>query len=95
MKHESCKFITFYKFSVTVILMNFENYESDYISPRCAKCKDEFYWDDTVVTVNGDVYHEHCVTLVPTSYIALIDGEYLGEVEEDEPIMANCIFDEL
>jgi len=63
--------------------------------PKCNACNDEFVWNDDVVIVNDEYYHKDCLTLVPAGFYALLDGEPLGETENDEGQMAFEIFEEL
>ena len=51
---------------------------------RCEACDETFSWNDEVVLVNDGVYHKDCVTLYPTGYYAMLDGEPLGETENDD-----------
>ena len=63
--------------------------------PKCKACDDKFVWNDDVVIVDDECYHKDCLTLVPMGFYALLDGEPLGETENDEGDMACEIFDEL
>lgn len=51
---------------------------------ECPACKDPFEWDHEVVLVNDALYHTHCVDLYPTGYVAFLNGEYLGETDNDD-----------
>ncbi|GAB0167478.1 hypothetical protein LSPCS325_09150 [Lysinibacillus sp. CTST325] len=55
---------------------------------RCEACKETFGWRDDVVLVNDEVYHKDCVDLYPTGYYAMLDGEPLGETENEDGSMA-------
>ncbi|MFJ8099373.1 hypothetical protein [Lysinibacillus sp. NPDC096212] len=50
----------------------------------CEACKETIGWNDDVVLVNDEVYHKDCVELYPTGYYAMLDGEPLGETENDD-----------
>lgn len=62
---------------------------------KCASCEDKFEWNDEVVIVEDNLYHKDCVSLYPTGYVAYIDGEFLGETENDDGQMAYEIIDDL
>lgn len=62
---------------------------------KCAACSDPFEWDDTAVIVGDDVYHNHCIDLYPTGFVAYIDGEWIGETENDDGQMAYDVIDGL
>lgn len=61
---------------------------------ECASCMESFKWDDDVIQVKDKYYHEKCVTLYPTGFLAFLDGDCLGETENDNGEMAYSIFDE-
>ncbi|KAB8139288.1 hypothetical protein F9U64_01295 [Gracilibacillus oryzae] len=61
---------------------------------RCESCNDPINWDDTVILVEDDVYHKDCVELYPTGYFAMIDGEPIGETENDNGGVAWEYFDD-
>ena len=61
----------------------------------CKACDDEFLWNDDVIVVDDELYHKDCVTLYPTGFIAFIDGECLGETENEDGQMAFEIIDDL
>lgn len=48
-----------------------------------------------MVLVEEHAYHKDCVTLYPSGFVAFIDGEYLGETENDDGQMACEIIDDL
>lgn len=58
---------------------------------RCEECYETFKWDEDVVSVNDDYYHKQCVELVPIGYAVYVDGEYIGEMEDED--MACFILD--
>ena len=60
----------------------------------CKACDDKFQWHDQVVIVNDEPYHKDCLTLYPTGYIAFLDGEPLGETENDDGKDASELFPE-
>lgn len=51
---------------------------------RCEACKDTFGMFDEVILVNDEIYHKDCVDLYPTGFFAMIDGESLGETENED-----------
>ncbi|MFF2174950.1 hypothetical protein ACFVT8_00570 [Lysinibacillus sp. NPDC058147] len=55
---------------------------------RCEACEETFSWKDDVVLVNDEIYHKDCVDLYPTGYYAMLDGEPLGETENEDGSMA-------
>ena len=57
---------------------------------KCGACEETFDWDDDVILVNDEIYHKSCVTLYPTGYFAMLDGEPLGETENEDGSMAFC-----
>lgn len=61
---------------------------------RREACDETFSWNDEVVLVNDEVYHKDCVTLCPTGYYAMLDGEPLGETENDDGSSAYDILNE-
>lgn len=61
----------------------------------CKACDDAFKWDDNVIVVDDELYHKDCVTIYPTGFVAFIDGELLGETENDDGEMAFEIIDGL
>ena len=61
---------------------------------QCAACSENFQWDDDVVEVRDEFYHKDCVELYPISYFAMLDGEPLGETENDGVDPAYDIFSE-
>ncbi|MFF5816381.1 hypothetical protein [Lysinibacillus capsici] len=61
---------------------------------RCKACEETFTWNEDVILVNDDVYHKDCVELYPTGYFAMLDGEPLGETENEDGSMAFDILDE-
>jgi hypothetical protein len=62
---------------------------------KCASCEEKFVWNDDVIIVEDDLYHKDCVELYPTGYFAMLDGEPLGETENDDGQMACEIIDGL
>ncbi|WP_197046693.1 hypothetical protein [Oceanobacillus salinisoli] len=62
---------------------------------KCFYCDEEFVWDDYVVIVEDELYHKDCVELYPTGYFAMLDGEPLGETENEDGQMASEIIDDL
>lgn len=62
---------------------------------KCKVCEDQFEWNDQVVIVDDDLYHVDCVTLYPTGFFAMLEGEPLGETENDDGQMACEIIDTL
>lgn len=61
---------------------------------RCRECEETFSWDDDVIRISDDVYHKKCVELYPTGYVAFIDGNFIGETENDDGSSAYDILDE-
>jgi len=55
---------------------------------KCGACVEAFNWDDDVILVNDEIYHKDCVTLYPTGYFAMLDGDPLGETENEDGSMA-------
>lgn len=62
---------------------------------KCVACADDFRWNDEVVIVADEVYHKDCLDLYPTGFYAMLDGEMLGETENDDGQMACEIIDTL
>jgi hypothetical protein len=62
---------------------------------KCTACEDRFYWNDNVIIVDDELYHKDCVELYPIGYIAMLDGEPLGETENEDGQMACDIIDGL
>lgn len=62
---------------------------------KCKACEDLFKWDDTVVIVDDEAYHKYCLELYPTGYYAMLDGEPLGETENEDGQIACEIIDGL
>lgn len=62
---------------------------------ECAACKDEFLWDDDVVIVDDSFYHKDCIDIYPIGYFAMLDGNPLGETENDDGQMACEVIDDL
>lgn len=54
------------------------------VKNECTACKDKFIWNDEVILVNNELYHKDCLTLYPTGFVAFLDGEFLGETENDD-----------
>lgn len=61
---------------------------------RCKACEETFTWNEDVILVNDDVYHKDCVELYPIGYFAMLDGEPLGETENEDGSSAYDILDE-
>jgi len=61
---------------------------------QCEACDETFSWNDEVILVNDEVYHKDCVQLYPTGYYAMLDGEPLGETENDDGSSAYEILNE-
>lgn len=51
---------------------------------RCDECVEVFKWDDDVVNIGDRCFHRDCVELVPSSYVAFVNGEFIGEVEYED-----------
>lgn len=51
---------------------------------RCEACKDQFKWDDDIVIAGDEMYHTNCVEIYPTGYFAFLNGNPLGETENDD-----------
>jgi len=62
---------------------------------KCKACDDPFVWDDKVVIINDENYHDTCLELYPTGYYAVLDDEPLGETENEDGEMAFEIIDGL
>lgn len=54
------------------------------LKKECTACDEAFVWNDEVILVNDELYHKDCVDLYPTGYFAMLDGEPLGETENDD-----------
>lgn len=54
----------------------------------CAACKDSFVWNDIVIIADDEIYHKDCIEVHPSSFFAMLDGEPLGETENDDGSMA-------
>lgn len=50
---------------------------------ECASCMEPFKWDEDVIKVKDEYYHEKCVTLYPTGFVAFLDDDCLGETTID------------
>lgn len=50
----------------------------------CPACDDYFEYDDRIVEVNDKFYHDKCVELYPTGYVAYLNDEFLGETENED-----------
>jgi len=61
---------------------------------RCKACEETFVWNEDLILVNDEVYHKDCVDLYPTGYYAMLDGEPLGETENEDGSSAYDILDE-
>lgn len=63
---------------------------------KCSNCGEIFEWNNDVIVAEDGMYtnyfHEECVTLYPTGYVAYVDGDYLGEVNS-EADMAFSVFE--
>lgn len=62
---------------------------------KCEACEELFEWNDTVVIVDDELYHKNCLDLYPTGYFAMLNGETLGETENEDGQMACEIIDGL
>lgn len=62
---------------------------------KCKACDDSFEWNDQVVIVDDDLYHKDCLELYPIGYFAMLDGDPLGETENEDGQMAYEIIDGL
>lgn len=62
---------------------------------NCTVCEEIFKWDDDVIIVEDDLYHKDCVELYPIGYIAMLNGEPIGETENDDGQMACEILGDL
>lgn len=51
---------------------------------KCVACKEGFRENDQVVIVDETYYHKDCVTLYPTGYVAFVDGEHIGETDNED-----------
>lgn len=60
----------------------------------CNACDDPFHWEDEVVIADYKHYHKDCVELYPTGYVAFLDGNCLGETENDDGQSAYEILDD-
>lgn len=64
---------------------------------KCGECEEIFQWDDTIVEVEGhlyrEFYHEKCVQLYPTGYVAFTEDEFIGEVDHDLGTLAYDALD--
>ena len=65
------------------------------MNSKCKACEDLFEWDDIVIVVDDDIYHKDCLELYPTGFFAMLDGEPLGETENEDGDMACEYIDEL
>ena len=62
---------------------------------KCSACDDPFVWDDNVIIVDDEIYHKDCVVIYPIGYFAMLDGEPLGETENEDGQFAYEIIDDL
>lgn len=66
---------------------------------RCEACGEPFKWDDTLIKVNEEHYHDDCVDLYPSGYVAFLKGDisdgFLGETENHDGESAYEIYEEL
>ena len=61
---------------------------------RCEECLEEFNWDDQVVNVEGNLYHDDCIELYSNGFVAFdVSGNFLGETET-EGSMAYDVLEE-
>lgn len=60
----------------------------------CESCGEPFRWDAEVIIVNDEFYHKSCVTIYSSGYYAMIDGEILGETENEDGSEAYDILNE-
>ena len=61
---------------------------------HCIACKEVFNWNDDVVIVGDDLFHKDCLSLYPTGYFAFLDGDPIGETENEDGQSAFEILDE-
>lgn len=61
---------------------------------KCGACEEIFNWDDDVIIVSDEIYHKDCVDIYPNGYFAMLDGEFLGETENEDGGMAICELEE-
>jgi len=58
----------------------------------CPVCNDPFGMFEDVILVDDEIYHKDCVDVYPSSYFAMLDGEFLGETENED---GSCAFEYL
>lgn len=61
---------------------------------KCEVCGENFSWNSEVVIIDDSLYHKDCISLYPTGYYAMLDGEPLGETENEDGEMAFEILDD-
>lgn len=62
---------------------------------KCVSCEDDFVWNVAVVIVDDKLYHKDCLELHPTGYFAMLDGDPLGETDNEDGQWACEIIDGL
>jgi hypothetical protein len=62
---------------------------------KCASCEEKFVWNDYVIIVEDNLYHKDCIEIYPIGYFAMLDGEPLGETENEDGQMAFEIIDDI
>lgn len=58
------------------------------VKKECVACNDKFRWNDEVILVNDELYHKDCVKIFPMGYFVMLDGEPLGESENEDGELA-------
>lgn len=59
----------------------------------CPQCGQSFEPNDMVVDIDDTLYHESCLTIVPTEYTVFANGEYVGTIPEDIATPASAVID--
>lgn len=51
---------------------------------KCKECGEWFEWCEKIIKVENDYYHRNCVEIYPSKYVAFIDSDFIGEVENED-----------
>lgn len=61
---------------------------------QCSACDNPFKWNNDVIIVDDKFYHKDCVEIYATGYFAMLDGEVLGETENEDGNYAYDVLEE-
>lgn len=50
---------------------------------KCPECLEIFEWNEEVVIIEDEAYHNRCVELYPVEHYAMVGDEVLGTVENE------------